>query len=72
MVKEGSTTSRELRNCVGWEVPRDKKALQLYTNTKRKKKDFASTVSGNLPILCETVAYSNGPYGELFPDGGNL
>ena len=38
MAKEESMTSRELRNCVGWDVPRDKKDLQLYTNTKKKKK----------------------------------
>ena len=60
MSKEESMTSRELRNCVGWNVPRDKKDLQLYTNTKKKKKDFASTVSGNLSILCKTVNIAMG------------
>ena len=70
MAKEESTTSRELRNCVGWEVPRDK--ISNFILIQRKKKDFACTVSGNLSILCNTVKYSNGQYSEVFTDGGNL
>ena len=71
MAKEESMTSRELRNCVGWEVPRDKISNFILIQRK-KKKDFACTVSGNLSILCKTVKYSNGKYSEVFTDGGNL
>ena len=37
MAKEESMTSRELRNCVGWEVPRDKISNFILIQRKKKK-----------------------------------
>lgn len=42
-------------------------ALQLYANTK--KKDFANTILGNMPILRVTVEFSSG---QMFDEDSTI